>query len=456
MSDTSPETPDETGEAPTPQKPTTGRRAGGKRARAGAKAGAGAGRPAVGSADATNSTERAPHGTDRAAVDSQAAGGAHSSTQPQEPAVGDGAAVVEEVAVAAAPGGRRAAVAAQIEELEVEIRNRESPQQPRLQELAAGALQLIRENLERGAAASVEPVARALREGLHSDYLDPDFWRGVGMGLRYQLDETRGLIERRIRGDYTTDAYGMDEEIVGAVRPFASFLYRTWWRVTARGLEHVPASGGALLVANHAGMIPWDGAMIATAVIDEGPGRMVRILHDPAVERLPVLAPALAALGQVPALPENVAALLADGQLVLDFPEGTRGTGKLFWQRYRLASFGSGASFAAAIRAGAPIVPVAVVGSEETYPLLANFHSLARMVGLAFIPITPFFPWLGPLGMIPLPSKWSITFLPPISTAVDGAARADDPAFCADLAEQVRTTIQGALDAELRARPSVF
>ncbi|MFO7171089.1 MAG: 1-acyl-sn-glycerol-3-phosphate acyltransferase [Chloroflexota bacterium] len=338
----------------------------------------------------------------------------------------------------------RRETAAAVEELEVEVRNH-GEGQSEAHDVAAEALRLIRANLERLSPPALQRVARLVRENLlSSDYLDPDFWRGLAMVLRYQVDEIAGLLRRRSRGEYTLDAYGMDQELIDIVRPFAAFLYRTWWRVTALGLENVPASGPALLVANRSGMLPWDSAMIATAVLEEHPQpRLVRSLHAGWLASVPVMAPALASFGQVPALPENAARLLAEGQLVCVYPEGTRGAGKLFWDRYRLAPFDAAGYLRAALDAGAPIVPVAVVGAEEIYPMLGDARPVARLLGLPYFPLTPLFPWLGPLGLIPLPSKWTIVFDTPI--AGEHGAGADDAAV-GRLSDRVRSRIQALLD----------
>jgi 1-acyl-sn-glycerol-3-phosphate acyltransferase len=350
----------------------------------------------------------------------------------------------------------RTEAATAIEELEVEILNQAGGDaEPR--DLAASALRLVRENLARMTPQSVERAIRLVRENLTSDYLDPDFWRGVGMLLRYQAEETAALLRRRIRGEYTTDPYGMDLELIEAVRPFLAFMYRAWWRVSAEGLEHVPGGGRAMMVANHSGVLPWDGAMIATAVLDEHTQpRVVRCLYLNWFSTLPVVAPALAAFGQVQALPENAIRLLEEDQLVCVFPEGLKGVGKLFRDRYKLARFGRGGFVQMALRTGAPLIPIAVIGAEETYPMLANAKPAARLLGFPYFPLTPLFPWFGLLGFVPLPSKWTLVFHDPIPTAQHGPAGADDPLLVSELSEQVRSHIQATIDEKLAARKSVF
>ncbi len=350
----------------------------------------------------------------------------------------------------------------QLFEVEIDIRqqsNQQPPPQAALAHFAAGVVRLIGENLQRMTQEQIERVNSMLQGVDLRDYLDPDFWKGIGMVLRYQIDEQVNFIQRRLRGEYSTDPFGMDREIIEIARPFLTFMYTTWWRVTATGLEHVPAQGRALLVANHSGVLPWDGAMIATAVANEHPAqneRIVRSLHLHWFTTLPVIAPTLAALGQVPGIPENAIRLLEQDELVCVFPEGLKGVGKLFKDRYKLARFGRGGFVQAALRTQAPIIPVAVVGAEEIYPMLANAEGIAKLFGFPYFPITPFFPWLGLLGVIPLPTRWSITFCPPIATNEYEPAAADDPITVLALSEQVREIIQETINQKLAERTSVF
>ncbi len=325
--------------------------------------------------------------------------------------------------------------------------------------IAAGLLQLIGENLRYMSEAQAERVASMLQGIDLKDYLDPDFWRGVGIVLQYQIDEQVNFFKRRMSGSYTLDPFGMDRDLVEVARPFLNFMYRSWWRTTSEGLEHVPAEGRALLVGNHSGVLPWDGAMITVAVAEDHPAqnqRLVRSLYLHWFSTLPFVAPALAALGNVPGIPENAVRLLERDELVCVFPEGVKGVGKLFKDRYQLARFGRGGFVQAAIRARAPIVPVAVVGAEEIYPMLANAEPVARLFGMPFFPITPFFPWLGPLGVIPLPTRWSITFCEPLATDRYDPAEADNPLTVLGLSELVRSRIQATIDAKLAERRSLF
>ncbi|MEO7910471.1 MAG: lysophospholipid acyltransferase family protein [Roseiflexaceae bacterium] len=350
----------------------------------------------------------------------------------------------------------RADAVAAVQEIEIEIRNRaDTPAESH--DIMADLLRLMRENLARMAPDQLGRAAAIIRENIGSDYLDPDFWRGVGMVLQYQVDEITGLIQRRSRGEYTSDAFGMDAELVELVRPFSGFMYRSYFRVSTQGLDHVPSAGRALLVANHSGVLPWDGVMIASAVLEQHPApRVVRVLYAPSALALPGLPRALETFGQVCDTSANVLRLLEDDQLACVFPEGMSGLGKLFTARYKLARFRRSGSVALALQTGAPIVPVAVVGAEETYPMLADAQPLAQMLRLPFFPITPLFPWLGPLGLIPLRTKWSISFGEPIATAEHGADAATDPLLVSRLCEQLRERTQAMLDQQLAARVSVF
>ncbi len=347
-------------------------------------------------------------------------------------------------------------------EVELEVRNNTSQQPSQatvMGNVAAGLIDLIGENMRRMTEEQVGKAREMLSGTDLNDYLDPGFWRGIGMVLQYQVQEQVDFIKRRLRGEYEVDPYGMDVEMIEVVRPFLAFMYRTWWRVESHGLEHVPAEGRALLVSNHSGVLPWDGAMIATAVSADHPvrpDRIVRSLHLHWFSTLPFVAPALAATGQVPGLPENAVRLLENDELVCVFPEGLKGVGKLYKDRYKLARFGRGGFVQAALRARAPIVPVAVVGAEEIYPMFYNAESFAKLLGFPYFPLTPFFPWLGMLGTIPLPTRWSITFCPPISTEEYGPRAADDPLTVLALAERVRDTIQETIDLRLAERTSLF
>jgi nucleoside-diphosphate-sugar epimerase/1-acyl-sn-glycerol-3-phosphate acyltransferase len=266
------------------------------------------------------------------------------------------------------------------------------------------------------------------------------------------------FLSRRLSGDYPVDEFGYDPELVDNVlAPILRPLYQRWWRVRTIGMEHVPSSGPALVVGNHAGTLPFDAMMVALAIHDEHPDhRILRMLAADLAFTLPLVAPLARKSGNTLACEEDAERLLEAGQLVGVWPEGYKGLGKPFRDRYRLQRFGRGGFVELALRPGTPIVPVAVVGSEEIYPMVGNLRRLGRLLGLPYLPVTPTFPLLGPLGAVPLPSQWLIEFCPPIETAGYGPDAVLDPMVIFDLTDQVRDTIQRTLNKNLAARGSAF
>jgi 1-acyl-sn-glycerol-3-phosphate acyltransferase len=257
--------------------------------------------------------------------------------------------------------------------------------------------------------------------------------------------------------DYAVDDFGFDPQWTESFLSVFSVLYRDYWRVETTGIEHVPASGRAMLVANHAGVLPWDATMIKTAVFAEhSQPRHVRALVASTFMGMPALSWFLRRTGQTIGHPDDTRRLLENDELVLVFPEGVRGTGKTFADRYRLRRFGRGGFVANAIRTGAPIIPISVVGSEEIYPMVADIAPLARFLRLPYFPITPFWPWLGPLGAIPLPSKWRIQFHAPVHVEVHPPSAADDQNLVMALSDEVRDTIQHGIYDNLKLRRGVF
>lgn len=265
------------------------------------------------------------------------------------------------------------------------------------------------------------------------------------------------FLRRRITGEYEVDEFGFDRDltehvILPALRP----LYEKWFRVEVSGIENVPAEGPALIVANHSGTIAIDAVMTAVAIHDEHPAhRHLRILGGDIVFRMPFVGEFARKTGHTLACNADAERLLASGELVGVWPEGYKGVGKPFAERYKLRRFGRGGFVSAALRSGVPIVPCAIVGAEEAYPLLGDARPLARLFDVPYFPITPTFPWLGPIGVVPLPSKWLIEFCEPVETA-GLAGQADDPALIFELTDQVRETIQQALYRLLTQRRSVF
>jgi 1-acyl-sn-glycerol-3-phosphate acyltransferase len=307
-------------------------------------------------------------------------------------------------------------------------------------------------------AESVADFLRRVRTGIE-DGLDPVTATSRATDeLPQRLARAMELLTRRVRGDYYEDEWGFDEEFAEAVYPLFEFLYDAWWRVEPKGVRNVPAHGRALLVSNHAGaLFPFDASMILLAIMKEHPlPRWARFLVLDWAFVLPFVSAFMRRVGGVPASKHNAARLLEQDELVMVFPEGAKGTGKQFSERYRLQRFGRGGFVEVALRTGAPIIPVAVVGSEEIYPKLADARPLARAVGAPFVPVTPTFPWLGPLGLIPLPSKWRIEFCKPIDLSQHGPEAAEDRRLLFDVSEQVRETIQAKLYENLVKRRSAF
>lgn len=269
---------------------------------------------------------------------------------------------------------------------------------------------------------------------------------------------TTELILRRAAGEYHEDEWGFDEEFTEAVFPLFEFLYSTWWRVKVRGIANVPGHGRALLVANHAGTIlPFDATMIATAIQKEHPlPRWIKAMVLNWAFELPFVSYLMRRIGGVPANPPNTTRLLEQNHPVLVFPEGVKGFGKPFSERYRLQRFGRGGFVEVALETGSPIVPVAVIGAEEIYPKVGESEPLARLIGAPYFPVTPTFPLLGPLGLIPLPSRWRIEFLEPVDLSGYGPGSSEDRALVFDITEQVRERIQAALRRGLVERGPAF
>jgi 1-acyl-sn-glycerol-3-phosphate acyltransferase len=294
-----------------------------------------------------------------------------------------------------------------------------------------------------GAAAPAEPLPSNVFES-------PE--------MEERVAEALAFVRRRITGDYEVDEFGFDPELQDRVlmQPFR-LLYEQWFRVETRGLENVPDTGGALIVANHSGTIALDAIMTQIALLDHHPARRrLRMLGADLVFRLPVVGEYARKSGSTLACAADAQRLLDGGELVGVWPEGFKGTGKPFSERYKLQRFGRGGFVSAALRAKVPIIPVAIVGAEETYPMIGDARTVARILGLPYAPITPTWPWLGPLGLVPLPSKWIIKFGEPIHTDEFDDGAAEDPMLVFNLTDEVRETIQQQLYRLLVQRRSVF
>ncbi|GAA4915617.1 1-acyl-sn-glycerol-3-phosphate acyltransferase [Stackebrandtia albiflava] len=272
-----------------------------------------------------------------------------------------------------------------------------------------------------------------------------------------KLDELYRLVSRRLSGDYEVDEFGFDPELTEQLTlPVLRPLYRKWFRVEVIDIDHVPAEGPALLVGNHSGTIAVDAMMLQLALFDEHPAhRRLRLLAADFVFKTPLLGEYARKTGATLASNPDAERLLRAGELLGVFPEGVKGTGKPVWDRYKLQRFGRGGFVSTALATGTPIIPVSIVGAEEIYPILGNVPVLARLLGIPYFPVTPTFPLLGPLGAVPLPSKWFIQFGEPIST--EGMSDlADDPMEVFNLADRVKETIQQTLHSLLERRGGAF
>src|SRR3954470_23319534 len=263
-----------------------------------------------------------------------------------------------------------------------------------------------------------------------------------------------------VEPDRRVNDWGRSERIEGLLDgTITEFLYRYWFRVDVEGVEHVPDEGGALLVSNHAGALPPDAPMIAKAIKEEHPHpRPLYLTVEHFFKGYPGFSMLLPKVGGVAAHPANVHRLLYDErQLVLVFPEGRKGTEKLYKDRYRLRRFGRGGFVEAAMRARAPIVPIALIGAEEAAPIFAHLTMLQKLTGLIYFPITPTFPWLGPLGMLGyLPAKFRIRFLPPVRTDELDERSWEDKGLVQTVAHEIRAVIQENLIEMVGQRKSVW
>lgn len=279
--------------------------------------------------------------------------------------------------------------------------------------------------------------------------------RVLGSDWDSRLAAFVAALRRRLGGDFEVDEFGFDPQITEILSSAVEPIAEKWFRLQVRGVENIPAEGGALLVANHSGTVPVD-ALVTSFAVHKYTGRHVRPLGADLVFALPFVGQVARKVGATLACAADAERLLTSGELAGVWPEGFKGIGKPYSERYKLQRFGRGGFVSSAMRAGVPIVPVSIVGAEEIYPLVGNVPSLARLLGLPYLPITPFFPLLGPLGLIPLPSKWIIEFGEPIRTDAYEPDAADDPMLLFDVTDQVRETIQQTLYKLLVERGNAF
>jgi 1-acyl-sn-glycerol-3-phosphate acyltransferase len=272
------------------------------------------------------------------------------------------------------------------------------------------------------------------------------------------LRELRELVPAAEPGRQVDD-WGRSERLFDTIEPLLDFYYRYWFRVEVEGIDNVPDTDGALLVSNHSGALPPDAPMIMQALRLEHPrSRPVYMLGEHWFKGYPGVSMLVGKMGLVPAHPANAQRLLRDeGRLVLVFPEGAKGSRKLYWQRYRLRRFGRGGFVRTAMRAGVPIVPIAVLGAEEAMPIFAHVPLLQRLTGLIYFPINHAFPHFGlAAALMYMPAKFRIRFLEPVDLARYEPDDAEDVALVQGLTEEIRGRIQAELDELQAARRSVW
>ena len=271
------------------------------------------------------------------------------------------------------------------------------------------------------------------------------------------MSTAAGEPESRYADDPDGGRYTVDFELRERLRPLVRFFFDRWWRVTLRGLPNVPANGPAILIGNHSGAIPVDAVMLAYALDREGdprsPHRVARVLYDRFIEGIPTLAGIYRRCGAVPARFAVADAMLRRGELVVIFPEGIGGVAKLFEDRYQLQRF-STSTARLAWKHRAPVIPFGIIGAEEAYPVIGRNEEGGARLGAPWLPITPFFPLLGPVGVLPLPTKWSIAFGRRIVLHREQRFRRE-PDFEA-MTERLRRSVAALIASGLRERESIF
>jgi 1-acyl-sn-glycerol-3-phosphate acyltransferase len=276
-------------------------------------------------------------------------------------------------------------------------------------------------------------------------------WMALIQQIQRRLS-TLGMSERS--GE--VDEFGMDEVVLRRARPLFELLYEYYWRIDLHGIDRIPDAGPCLLVANRSGLLPYDGLMVAHAIWRARSDLEPRFMVADWLITLPFVQPYLARLGGVRACRENAERLIRAGKCVLAFPEGQKGAAKVFRERYRLKRFGRGGVVRVALETRVPIIPVGIVGAEEAHPILFKWHTPARAVGLPFLPVTPTFPIFGPLGFLPLPTKWVIRIGEPISIEHLPPDAASDELLISRMNEELRSHVQTLIDTGLSDRSSVW
>ena len=317
-----------------------------------------------------------------------------------------------------------------------------------------------------GAAEAVNGKPRDLEEEPTWDPRADDFAEsrdaaakaGAALEELMSLGDLRDLLPAA-EPDRALDDWGRSETVVSLMEPILNFYYRYWFRVEVEGIENIPSEDGALIVSNHSGALPPDAPMIMQAIRNEHPvPRPLYMLGEHWFKGYPGVSMIVNKMGLVPAHRENAQRLLHDeGRLAIVFPEGQKGTRKLYWQRYKLRRFGRGGFVRTAIRARVPIVPVALIGAEEAMPIFAHLKLLQKLSGLIYFPLTPSFPHFGLAApLLYMPSKFKIRFMEPIDMSDYPVETIDDPAEIQVISERIRARIQHQLDEMLEARQSVW
>ncbi|MBX3127098.1 MAG: acyltransferase family protein [Polyangiaceae bacterium] len=288
--------------------------------------------------------------------------------------------------------------------------------------------------------AATSPKADAVAELITSEFFASKWSRRGLQGRSHEVDD-----------------FGLDPAFERRIEPLIDFLFQRYFRTEVRGIDAVPAEGRCMVVANHSGTVPFDGLMLRAALRLTHPTRReLRWLAEDFVYYLPFIGSFVSRVGAVRACQENAERLLQKDALVGVFPEGVKGIGKRFSERYRLQRFGRGGFIRLALRTQCPIVPCAIIGAEETNPLLYRFETFTKALGVPYVPVTPTFPWLGLAGLVPAPTKWTIVFGAPLHLDAYGPEAASDHMLVGRLAERVRHGIQELLDGGVARRKSVW
>jgi 1-acyl-sn-glycerol-3-phosphate acyltransferase len=320
------------------------------------------------------------------------------------------------------------------------------------------ALEARLDGLIQGATrAEVAPTAAAPATGSSSEIeLDagPVSAEAIAVESAAELAHSRYYVEKwgrkglRSRAE-EVDEFGLDRSFDARLRPVLDFIYRRYFRIQTEGIDNVPAEGRAVIVGNHSGSIPIDGLMLRTAMrVDHPAGRDLRWLAEDFLFYLPFAGVFMNRAGAVRACQENAERLLLRDNLIAVFPEGVQGIRKLFRDRYRLQRFGRGGYIRLCLRTRAPLIPCAIIGGEEASPLLYRFDSLADLLRLPYLPVTP--------GFLPAPTKWRLKFGEPIAFDNYGPEAADDDLLVGRLSDRVRSTIQSMLENGLQKRRSIW